>query len=382
MNADSAGVIAFNRVAPAGRELEYMNEAVACGQIAGNGSFTKRCEALLEEVMGASRVMLTTSCTHALEMSAMLLDVGPGDEVIMPSFTFVSTANAFMLRGARPVFADVHPDTLNLDERHVEALVTERTRCVVPVHYGGVACALEALEHLARRHDLVIVEDNAHGLFGTYRDRPLGTFGALAAQSFHATKNVTCGEGGALIINSPEYIERAEILREKGTDRSKFFRGEIDKYTWVDLGSSYPPSEILAAFLLGQLEARESIQQQRKHIWNRYRTELEEWAAEQGVVMPAVPEGCEHPAHLFFLVMPDARAQEALLGHLRARGVLAVFHYQPLHLSTMGRSLGGQSGQCPVTESVSERLVRLPLFHSLTDAEQTHVVESVRSFVR
>ncbi|HEX3129950.1 MAG TPA: dTDP-4-amino-4,6-dideoxygalactose transaminase [Thermoanaerobaculia bacterium] len=371
--------IPFNRPVLAGRELEYIQDVIRRGHSAGDGAYTRLCQELLERELGVPRVLLTTSCTHALEMAALLLDVGPGDEVLMPSFTFVSTANAFALRGALPVFVDVRPDTLNLDESRLEALVTPRTKAVVPVHYAGIGCAMEPILDVARRHGLAVVEDNAHGLFGRYRERWLGTFGALASLSFHETKNFTCGEGGALLINDPGLQDRAEILREKGTDRSRFFRGQVDKYTWVDLGSSYVPSDLLAAFLYAQLEERERIQARRRRIWERYLEGLAPWAAERGVRVPEVPEGCEPAYHLFHLLMPSLAARTELIGHLRRNGVLAVFHYVPLHLSQMGQRLGGRPGDCPVTEDVSDRLVRLPFFNDLTDEEQDRVIRLVET---
>jgi dTDP-4-amino-4,6-dideoxygalactose transaminase len=313
-------------------------------------------------------------------MAALLLDVGPGDEFILPSFTFVSTANAFVLRGARPVFADVKPDTLNLDERLLEGLVTPRTRAVVAVHYAGVSCEMDAIQAFAARHRLAVVEDNAHGLFATYRGRPLGTAGSLATLSFHETKNISCGEGGALVINDPGLVERAEILREKGTNRSRFFRGQVDKYTWVDLGSSYVLSDLLAALLWAQLEDRERIQQSRHQTWECYHAQLADWAAARGVQLPTLPPETRHPAHLFYMVMPSLAARQALIAHLRAAGIKAVFHYQPLHLSEMGARFGGKSGDCPVTEWVSDRLVRLPLYADLTDGDRARVVAAVRSF--
>jgi dTDP-4-amino-4,6-dideoxygalactose transaminase len=370
----------FNRPAVTGREFDYMREALQSGQFSGDGSFTKRCHAVLEEVTGAKRAFLTTSCTHALEMAMLLLDVGPGDEVIVPSFTFVSTANAVALRGARPVFVDVRADTLNIDETLLEAAITPRTRAIVVVHYAGVACEMDVILDTARRRGLVVVEDNAHGLFGHYKGRPLGSLGALAALSFHETKNVTCGEGGALLVNDPRYIERAEILREKGTNRARFFRGQVDRYTWVDIGSSYLPSDILSACLLAQLEARDDIQTRRHAIWSRYSKELCTWARDCDVHLPVVPAHCQHPAHLFYLVMPSLAARTALIDHLKANQILAVFHYQPLHLSTMGLTYGGRRGLCPVTERVADCLVRLPLHFSITSDDQHQVIDAVRSF--
>ncbi len=376
----SAFRIPFNRPSVAGAELEYLREAVAGSRLSGDGPFTRRCHALLESELGAPRVLLTPSCTAALEMTALLLDLRPGDEVIVPSFAFVTTAGAFALHGAHPVFVDVRRDTLNLDENLVTEGITSRTRAIVVLHYAGVACEMESLGRIARDAGVALVEDSAHGLFGRYRGQPLGRFGDVATQSFHETKNFSCGEGGALVLNRKDWIERAEILREKGTDRSRFFRGEIDKYTWVDIGSSFLPSELQSAYLLAQLEARARIQTRRMEIWNRYRDHLAEWAAAQGVSLPGVPDGCEHSAHLFYMLMPSPEARAAVIARLRERGILAVFHYQPLHLSEMGRRFGGSPGQCPVTEWAGGTLVRLPLFASLTDAEQAEVIEVVCGF--
>ncbi|MBN1435290.1 dTDP-4-amino-4,6-dideoxygalactose transaminase, partial [Candidatus Fermentibacterales bacterium] len=348
----------------------------------GAGRFTRRCEGLLEDRLSADRVLLTTSCTHALEMAALLLDIRPGDEVIVPSFTFVSTVNAFVLRGATPVFADIRPDTLNMDERLLEGSLTDRTRAVVPVHYAGVGCEMEAILAIISERGVACVEDNAHGLFGSYRGRPLGTIGLMGTLSFHETKSYTCGEGGALIVNDASLVARAEVLREKGTDRSRFFRGEVDKYSWVDLGSSYVPSDMLAAFLLAQLESHEGIFDRRRSIWERYRDGLSDWACEAGVRLPVVPAHCGHAYHLFHVLMPGEDSRDAMLSHLRASGILAVFHYLPLHLSRMGRSFGGREGQCPVTESVSPRLLRLPFYNDLSESDQDFVIETVRSFGR
>jgi dTDP-4-amino-4,6-dideoxygalactose transaminase len=372
--------IPFNRSCLAGRELEYIAEAVQSGHTSGDGSFTKKCNALLENMLGAPKVLLTTSCTHALELAALLLDLQPGDEFIAPSFTFVSTTNAFLLRGARPVFIDVHPTTLDMDENQLERLITKRTKVIVPVHYAGVGCAMDVITAIAARHLIPVVEDNAHGLLGKYRGKPLGTFGALATQSFHETKNFIAGEGGCLVINDPEYVERAEIIREKGTNRSRFFRGQVDKYTWVDVGSSYLPSEILAAFLYAQLEQRAVIQSKRRHIWDYYFSELKEWAGMHGVQLPVVPQECEHPSHLFYMLMPSLDHRQRMIGHLKERGIQSVFHYLPLHLSDVGRKLGGKPGDCPVTEDVSDRLLRLPFYNDLTDAQLAEVVGAIREF--
>lgn len=372
--------IPFNRVVPVGQEFEYMAQAVANGKVSGDGVFTQRCHGLLQSTLGVHKVLLTTSCTHALEMSAMLLDIQPDDEVICPSFTFVSTINAFILRGAKPVFCDCRPDTLNLDETVLEELITPRTRAILPVHYAGVGCEMDAIMDIAARHGVAVVEDNAHGLYGKYRGKWLGTFGCMATQSFHETKNFTCGEGGALLINDWKYEERAEILREKGTNRSRFFRGQVDKYTWVDLGSSYLPSDLLAAFLCAQLERREEIQARRKRIWLAYATELADWCETNGVRMPVVPSHCDQAYHMFYLLLPGFAARQGLIAHLKERNISAVFHYLPLHTSEMGMKYGYREGDFPVTEDVSDRLVRLPMFNSMTDDEVAKVVDAVLSY--
>ena len=372
--------IPFNRVTLTGQELPYIEEAVRRGHLAGDGSFTKRCSELLQREVGVPRALLTTSCTHALEMAALLLDLKPGDEVVVPSFAFVTTVNAFVLHGATPVFADVRADTLNLDERRLAEKIGPRTRAVVALHYAGVACELDEIARLTKRAGAMLIEDNAHGLFASYKGKKLGSFGCLATQSFHETKNITCGEGGALVINDPALVERAEILREKGTNRSQFFRGQVDKYTWVDLGSSYLPSELLAAFLLGQLEARARVQAERGRLWEGYRSGLADWARSTGVALPHVPEGCAQPFHMFYLLLPSLAARQALIAHLRERGVLAVFHYVPLDSSPMGRRIGRAPLGCAVTAEVSDRLVRLPLFFELGDAQQRRVIEAVTSF--
>jgi dTDP-4-amino-4,6-dideoxygalactose transaminase len=373
-------MVPFNRPTILGRELEYVKEAFARGQVSGDGHFCRRAEKLLQEALGVPRVLLTTSCTHALEMSAMLLDLQPGDEVIVPSFTFVSTVNAYVLRGAKPVFADVRPDTLNMDERRLEALVTKRTRAIVPVHYAGVGCEMDATVEIAERAGARVIEDNAHGLFGSWRGKALGTFGHLATQSFHETKNFSCGEGGALVVRDESLAPRAEILREKGTNRSRFLRGQVDKYTWVDIGSSYVLADVLGAILLAQLEERVAIQQRRRRAWERYEKELAAWASARDVRLPVVPSHCEQTFHMFYLLLPDIERRTAFIKHLDARGVKAVFHYVPLHLSPMGARFGGRAGDCPVTERVSDQLVRLPLYADLTEEDQTKVIEAVHSF--
>lgn len=373
--------IPFNRPTKVAGQRAYVEEALASEHWSGDGPFSKRCHRLLEERLRTPKALLTTSCTHALEMAAMLLALEPGDEVIMPSFTFVSTANAFVLRGARPVFADIRPDTLNLDEEQLEALIGPRTKAIVVVHYAGVACEMDRILDIAARHGLAVVEDNAHGLWGAYRGRPLGTLGQLATLSFHETKNITCGEGGALLVNDRALVERAEILREKGTNRSRFFRGQVDKYSWVDIGSSYLPAELLAAVLCAQIEGADEVQRARQRLWVGYAERLAAWAADGGVRMPIVPDACTPAYHMFHLLMPTETARDELIAHLKARGIWAVFHYLPLHISDMGQRFGGRPGDCPTTEAISGRLVRLPFFTNMTAAEQDEVVEVVTQFV-
>lgn len=372
--------IPFNRPCLTGNEYKYIAEAIANGHASGDGPFTRACHELLERELQVPKVLLTTSCTHALEMAAILLDCRPGDEVILPSFTFVSTANAFALRGARLVFADIRPDTLNLDESKLESLITLRTKAIVPVHYAGVACEMDAICEIARGYQVALVEDNAHGLFARYKAKYTGTFGVLATQSFHETKNVTCGEGGALVVNDPALVERALIVREKGTNRNQFFRGQVDKYTWVDIGSSYLPSDLLAAFLLAQLEGRHEIQKKRQNIWEYYRENLEAWAEHQGARLPVVPPKCEQTYHMFYLILPSVQYRQALIAHLKERSILSVFHYVPLHSSEMGRKCAACEAQCPVTDDLSARLLRLPFYNDLTEAELARVVEAVTEF--
>jgi dTDP-4-amino-4,6-dideoxygalactose transaminase len=360
-----------------GPELDYIAQVIANRHASGDGPFTKKCHALLEDMLGAPKALLTTSCTHALEMTGLLLDLQPGDEVIIPAFTFVSTVNAYVLRGARPVFADIRPDTLNIDESKLEALITPRTRAIVVVHYAGVACEMDTIQAIADRHGLAVIEDNAHGLFGKYKGRMLGTLSNLATQSFHETKNISCGEGGALIINDERFFERAEIIREKGTNRSQFFRGQVAKYTWVDVGSSYLPSEILAAILYAQLEGRETIQAIRKRAWDRYDCDLRDWAAHLNIRLPIVPAECEQPYHMYYILLPTLDMRQALIKHLKERGILAVFHYQPLNRSTMGEQYGGE---CPVTEQIADQLLRLPLYNDFTAEEQSRVLDAIYEF--
>lgn len=378
---DNSIRIDFNRPTMTGKELDYIARVFEDRHISGDGAFTKKCQSLLETELGVPKVLLTTNCTHALELTALLLDIKPGDEVICPSFTFVTTINAYVLRGATPVFIDIRPDTLNMDENQLESKITSRTRAILPVHYAGVASELDTILRIASQHQIPVVEDNAHGLFGKYRGRYLGTFGQLATLSFHETKNFTCGEGGAILINDPDLIERAEIIREKGTNRSRFFRGMVDKYTWVDIGSSYLPSDILAAFLYAQLEQWQTIQAKRQHIWSSYYAGLSEWAAQGGVQLPFIPaDCCEQAYHMFYMLLPDLKRRQALIQYLRSQGILSVFHYLPLHLSEMGLRMGGKIGDCPVTESVSDRLIRLPFYNAISDEEINQVIRAIRSF--
>jgi dTDP-4-amino-4,6-dideoxygalactose transaminase len=375
-----SGPIPFNRPCLAGNEYKYIAEAIANGHASGDGPFTRRCSKLLKQELGVPEVLLTPSCTDALEMAALLLNCGPDDEVIVPSFTFVSTANAFALRGARIVFADIRPDTLNLDETRLDALITRRTKAVIPVHYAGVSCAMDEILSIANRHGVKVVEDNAHGLFSRFKGRHTGTFGCLATQSFHETKNFTCGEGGALIVNDPALVERALIIRDKGTNRSRFYRGQVDKYTWVDLGSSYLLSDFLAAFLCAQLEAREQIQTKRLRVWNYYYGQLHEWAQNGDVQLPVVPADCEHSSHMFYMLMPSREDRDSLIAHLKRNDILSVFHYVPLHLSDAGKTFAARQTDCHVAERLSERLLRLPFYNDLTDGQLSFVVDTVRRF--
>ena len=373
--------IPFNKPCFEGKELVYIAQAIGNGLISGDGYFTRQCHAFLEEEIGVKRAFLTTSCTHALEMAAILLNLQDGDEVIVPSFTFVSTVNAFVLHGAKPVFVDVRPDTLNMDEAQLQKCITPRTKAIVPVHYAGVACEMDAILEIASKNNIPVIEDNAHGLFGKYKDQFLGSFGCMATQSFHETKNFTCGEGGALLINDPDYIDRAEIIREKGTDRSRFFRGQVDKYSWSDVGSSYLPSDMLAAFLYAQFEAKNHIQEHRKRVWEYYQENLKDWADKRGVKMPTIPDHCEQPYHMFYLIVPSIKDRTKLIADLKGQNIIAVFHYLPLHLSDMGQKFGGKIGDCPVTEDVSDRLVRLPFYNELTREDQHRVVQAVKASI-
>lgn len=380
MSGDSA-YVPFNRPFMVGRELEYIAEAVRSGHLAGDGPFTKRCQLWLEKTLGARKVLLTHSCTAALEMSAILCDLEAGDEVIMPSFTFVSTANAFLLRGARPVFVEIRRDTLNLDENRVEAAITPRTRAIVPVHYAGVSCEMDSLLDIARRHGLRIIEDAAQGIGATYKGRPLGALGQMGTLSFHETKNLISGEGGALVIQDEELLARAEIIREKGTDRARFLRGEVDKYTWVDIGSSFLPSELVAAFLFAQLEEADGIMDARHRIFDTYRRELEDLERRGWLRLPIVPPECRANGHLFYVLLPTEEDRDALLAHFREIGINGVFHYVPLHFSPMGVRLGYRPGDLPITEETSLRLIRLPSFYGLQESQQDRVIAELRQWL-
>ncbi|MDP7033902.1 MAG: dTDP-4-amino-4,6-dideoxygalactose transaminase [Planctomycetota bacterium] len=374
--------IPFNYPYIAGKELYHIARAVMEGQLAGGGPYSRRCEEWLEDHLGAHRVLLTHSCTAALEMAAMLCDIGPGDEIILPSFTFVSTANAFALRGAKLVFVDIRPDTLNIDENQIEEAITPKTKAIVPVHYAGVGCEMDSILDIANRHAIRVIEDAAQGVCSYYNNRSLGTLGTLGCWSFHETKNFISGEGGALVINSPEFFERAEIIREKGTDRSKFFRGETDKYTWIELGSSYVPSELTAAFLFAQLEMSEEINNRRHTVFNYYQKRLQPLEEEGLVRLPSTPQECQHNAHMFYLILPSASMRNELLNHLKSNGINAVFHYIPLHESPMGQKLGTDSSRLPVTEEMSRRLLRLPLFYGMKPEAQDRTIEAIQEFLR
>ncbi len=374
--------IPFNKPFIVGKELYYIAQSVLSGKIAGDGIFTKKCHALMEEKFGAKKVLLTHSCTAALEMAAILCDVSVGDEVILPSFTFVSTANAFYLRGARLVFIDIRPDTLNMDETKLEEVITERTKIIVPVHYGGVACEMDVIMDIASRHGLYVVEDAAQGVNAKYNGKFLGTIGDIGTYSFHETKNFICGEGGAIVVNNEKFFERAEIIREKGTNRSKFFRGEVDKYTWVDMGSSFLPSDIIAAFLYAQLEKMEEINERRKKIFMFYHKALMSLVNDGEIRIPCASDGCQDNSHLFCIILKDEKTRNALMDYLKSQGILAVFHYIPLHLSPVGRSMGYVEGLLPITEAMSGRLLRLPFYYDLKRRQQIQVVEAITDFFR
>jgi dTDP-4-amino-4,6-dideoxygalactose transaminase len=374
--------IPFNKPFLVGDEAELVARCLASGATSGDGPFTRECQQLMEQRFGAKRVLLTTSCTSALEMAALLCDVGPGDEVILPSHTFVSTANAFLLRGATLKFVDVRPDTLNIDEQLIEAAITPRTKVIAPVHYASIGCEMDVIGALARKHSLQVVEDAAQAVDATYRGAYLGTLGSLGAYSFHASKNFGCGEGGALLVNDASLAERAEILREKGTNRSRFFRGQVDKYTWVDIGSSYVPADILAALLLSQLRRMEDITARRRRVYERYYEAFRPLAERGLLTLPTIPSHCRSNYHMFYAIVADLATRTALIEHLKAAGILAVFHYVPLHTSPVGISLGYEAGMLPVTESISERLLRLPMYAGLEPAEVDSVIDAVRSFFK
>ena len=374
-------MIPFNAPPVVGSELEYMQSAMASGKLCGDGGFTRRCQQWMEQHFGSKKVLLTPSCTASLEMAALLIDIQPGDEVIMPSYTFVSTANAFVLRGAVIVFVDVRPDTLNIDETLIEAAITEKTRAIVPVHYAGVACEMDSIMALAAKHQLFVIEDAAQGVMSQYKGRALGTIGHIGCFSFHETKNYTAGgEGGATLINDAKLVERAEIIREKGTNRSQFFRGQVDKYTWRDIGSSYLMADLQAAYLWAQLEAAERINQQRLRLWQRYYDALQPLAAAGRIELPVVPENCRHNAHMFYIKLRDSDDRQALINWMKEAEILTVFHYIPLHSSPAGERFGRFHGDDRFTTKESERLLRLPLFYNLSDNNQRTVISSLLSF--
>ena len=374
-------MIPFNKSSLEGKELDYIYETISNGQIAGNQMFSIRSQIFLEKITGTTKALLTTSCTHALEMSALLIGISPGDEIILPAFTFVSTANAFVLHGAKPVFCDIRPDTLNLDESKLEALITQKTKAIIPVHYAGIGCEMDMIMEIASRHGVPVVEDNAHGLFGKYRGKYLGTFGSFATQSFHETKNITCGEGGALLINEKRYLERAEIIREKGTNRAQFFRGEVNKYSWEDIGSSYVMSDVLAAFLYGQLENWKKIQRKRKLIWDRYNNELKDWAKRRDIQTPFVPKHCEQAYHMYYLILPTVTERSKFIDKLKANNITAVFHYLPLNQSPLANKMqmkGWKKSNCPITVNVSDRIVRLPFYTGLDVKDQSRIIDFIK----
>lgn len=375
-------MIPFNKPPFLGKELKYIEEAVNCHKLCGDGQFTRKCSDYLEKITKSAKILLTTSCTHAIEMAAMLADIGPGDEVIMPSYTFVSTANAFVLRGARVVFVDIRPDTMNIDENLIEAAVTDKTRAIVPVHYAGVSCEMDDILDIAERHHLAVIEDAAQGIMSTYKGKILGNIGDYGCYSFHETKNISMGEGGALLIRDAGNIEKAEIIREKGTNRSKFFRGEIDKYSWVEQGSSYLPSELNAAYLWGQLEASEIIYEDRMRSWDTYWEQLSPLAEKGCIELPVIPEHCVHNAHMFYIKTRDLDERTELIQYLKERGIGAVFHYIPLHSSEAGRRFGQFHGEDRYTTKESERLLRLPMYYGLKPEDLEKIIECVKHFYK
>ena len=373
-------MIDFNRPAFTGKEFEYIRDAVERGMLCGDGIYTKKCSAWMEERFHVGHVMLTTSCTHALEMAAFLADIQPGDEVIMPSYTFVSTADAFVLRGARIVFVDIRPDTMNIDEKLIEQAITDKTRAIVPVHYAGVACEMDTIMEIAGRHDLKVVEDAAQGVDAYYKGKALGTIGDFGCYSFHETKNYTMGEGGAILFNGEQYLEKAEILREKGTDRSKFFRGQVDKYRWMDYGSSYLPSEMNAAYLYAQLEECDKINRKRHQVYDGYHERLEDLEKQGKIQRPVVPEGCVHKAHMYYIKVKDIAVRTRLIAYLRENGIAPAFHYVPLHSSPAGEKFGRFHGKDVYTTKESERLLRLPMFYDLSMDDVDYIAEKIREF--
>lgn len=374
-------MIPFNAPPVVGTEIEYMQEAMASGKLCGDGGFTRRCQQWMEQHFDSAKVLLTPSCTASLEMAAILLDIQPDDEVIMPSFTFVSTANAFVLRGAKVIFVDIRPDTMNIDETKIEAAITDKTRAIVPVHYAGVACEMDTIMALAKKYNLFVVEDAAQGVMSTYKGRALGSIGHIGCYSFHETKNYTAGgEGGATLVNDPSLIERAEIIREKGTDRSQFFRGLVDKYTWRDIGSSYLMSDLQAAYLWGQLEAAELINQRRLMFWNNYHQALLPLAKAGRIDLPTVPANCQHNAHMFYIKLRDIADRDAFIAYLKEAEILSVFHYIPLHSCPAGEKFGEFHGQDQFTTQESERLVRLPLFYNMSDITQRTVISTIQNY--
>lgn len=372
--------IGFNRPPFTGNEFIYMQDALTQGKISGDGIYTKRCHEWLEKTLDVKKVLLTTSCTHALEMAAILLDIKPGDEIIAPSFTFVSTVNAFVLRGAKIKFVDIRPDTMNIDENLIEAAITIHTKAIVIVHYAGIACNMEKIQSLTQKYNIPLVEDAAQAILATYKNKYLGAFGDIATLSFHETKNISMGEGGAILTNNPKFIERAEIIREKGTDRSKFFRGEVDKYTWVDVGSSYLPSDLNAAYLWAQLEQADQIINYRLNVWNTYYDGLQELASQGYFIMPSIPDTCQHNGHIFFIKLPNIGIRHKLIEFLKSKGVLAIFHYVPLHSSTAGKLYSKFVGNDIYTTKESERILRLPLYFGITDNQVNYIIMQIANF--
>lgn len=375
-------MISFNVPPVVGDEIKYITDAIASHKICGDGKYTKLCNEWLKQRMGVNGALLMTSCTHALEAAAMLTGIQPGDEVIMPSYTFASTADAFVLQGAKIVFVDIRPDTMNMDEQLIEAAITDKTKAIVPVHYAGVACEMDTIMQIAKKYGLFVIEDAAQGVMSAYKGRPLGAIGNLGCYSFHETKNYSMGEGGALLVNDEKYMELAEIIREKGTNRSKFHRGQIDKYTWVEAGSSYLPSELNAAYLWAQLEVADDINNKRMTVWNRYYEELKELERRGDILLPVVPEECVHNAHMFYIKTKDLNERTALIEHMKANDVLAVFHYVPLHSAPAGQKYGMFFGEDRYTTKESDRLVRLPLYYGITEADQSKVIETVLQFYK